>query len=421
MNLDQIWFGLLNGTTLAFLTIYLTHLGATTQQMGLLIAAPTIANLLFTLPCGSWVAKWGSFRTVFWSAVLARTFFVAYIFLPFFFKSQTEIWVIIILQFVLNIPGTILQVSFNTLIAEAVPLEWRSYIAGSRNSLFSISSIFSLLITGMVLRGLSFPFNYQIVFTLGVVGAVMSTYHISRIKLKGQEIKFPHQKTKLVPSDARAEQPKQPIHPPYSQQWWQTQIQPARSSLQTMFKGLRIDSLKGKFGRILLLVFLLHTFQLSLSAIYPIYAVNNMHLSDQALSIASGITYTVFFFSSTQLVRLARRLNNQKITALGVMILSLYPFGMPFATSVLGFWALSLFAGLGWSFVAGGLLNYLLENTPTELAAANMAWYNLVFNAAFLFGSMTAPIVADWIGLTPMLMVLGAGRILAGVLIWFWG
>ena len=47
---DIAWFGVVNGTILSFLSIFLTRTGATSQQIGILGAAPAIANLIFSKP-----------------------------------------------------------------------------------------------------------------------------------------------------------------------------------------------------------------------------------------------------------------------------------------------------------------------------------------------------------------------------------
>ncbi len=47
---DVAWYGLLAGTTVAFLGVYAAHIGATAFQIGLLTAGPALVNLIFTMP-----------------------------------------------------------------------------------------------------------------------------------------------------------------------------------------------------------------------------------------------------------------------------------------------------------------------------------------------------------------------------------
>jgi hypothetical protein len=71
LYLDIAWFGLLSGSTIAFINVFATRMGASTQQIGMLSAAPALVNLLFALPAGTWLSKrsigWRSFGPRFYS------------------------------------------------------------------------------------------------------------------------------------------------------------------------------------------------------------------------------------------------------------------------------------------------------------------------------------------------------------------
>jgi hypothetical protein len=53
---DIGWWGLLNGSTLSFMTIYAARIGADTVQIGLLTAMPAAINLMLALPVGSFLS-----------------------------------------------------------------------------------------------------------------------------------------------------------------------------------------------------------------------------------------------------------------------------------------------------------------------------------------------------------------------------
>ena len=79
---DVAWYGLLAGSTLAFLTVYITRLGATSWQIGLLNAGPALVGLLFTMPAGRWLHGRLIGRAVLASAVASRIFFLPMALLP---------------------------------------------------------------------------------------------------------------------------------------------------------------------------------------------------------------------------------------------------------------------------------------------------------------------------------------------------
>jgi Major Facilitator Superfamily. len=181
LYLDVAWWGVLSGTTISFLVIYATRLGATGEQIGLINAGPAMVNLALALPVGIWLGKNAIDRAVFWSGMLQRLFYLVFVFLPFLFFAQTQIWVIIVASLVMSIPGTGIAIGFNALFAEVVPPEWRGHVVGIRNAILSITTVISALLAGQILTWLKFPIGYQVVFVLGFIGAILSCIHIGMV------------------------------------------------------------------------------------------------------------------------------------------------------------------------------------------------------------------------------------------------
>ena len=50
---------------------------------------------------------------------------------------------IIFLILVLSVPGTAVTIGFNSMFADLVPVAWRGYVAGIRNSLLAAASTFN--------------------------------------------------------------------------------------------------------------------------------------------------------------------------------------------------------------------------------------------------------------------------------------
>ena len=92
---DMAWFGLLAGTTAAFLNVYAARLGANAFQIGLLTAGPAAVNLIFTLPAGRWLQQRPIGNSVFWSAVSARGVYFLYALLPLLLAPVAQIEVMI--------------------------------------------------------------------------------------------------------------------------------------------------------------------------------------------------------------------------------------------------------------------------------------------------------------------------------------
>lgn len=389
---DIGWFGVLNGSTIAFLSIYATRLGATGTQIGLIGATPAIINLIFALPAGAWLGKRRLDRSIFWAALIHRLFYALLIPLPFLFLPATQVWLIIVVTLVMNIPGTAIGVGFTALFAGAVPPAWRGYVAGIRNAAFAVTQIATSLICGWILISLPRDQGYAIVFAIGFVGAMMSAFHLFFVHpIEEEQIITPSDEALDVVDD------------------------------QPTVNGFSFSILKGRFGRIILLLFCFHLAQYLAIPVFPLYTVNIAKFSDQVLSLGSALFYVAVFIGSLQLNGLSKKLGNRVIMGCGVVILGLYPLLLSFTHDVLLYLVTSIVGGFAWSMCGGALYNYLLEFIPDNQRPAHMAWYNLVLNAAILLGSLGGPEIATVIGLPAALVLFGILRGLAGVAILRWG
>jgi MFS family permease len=180
---DVFYFGILAGSTLAFQSIYAARLGASGLQIGLLSAGPAIVGLIFTLPSGRWLEGRSFIKVTFQSAILQRVGYIFLVGLPWLFPSAIgQVWGLIYTTLVMSVAGTVLAISFNALFAEVLPADVRAYAVGRRNVLLAVSITAATLISGQILDFVVFPRNYQIVFLIGAFGAMMSSFHLGRIR-----------------------------------------------------------------------------------------------------------------------------------------------------------------------------------------------------------------------------------------------
>jgi MFS family permease len=409
---DIGWYGVLSGSAIAFLTVYATRLGGDAFQIGLLTAGPAVVNLVATLPSGRWLESRPIGPAVFWSAAFHRLFYLLWVVIPWLLLPRVEIWAYILVTLLMSIPGTVLAVGFNALFADAVPPEWRPHVTGIRNAVLSVTFIITSLACGLILEALPFPQGYQVVFAIGALGAVMSTVHLLFVRPL---------------SDGRQRG---------SGRWYRLGdlaspgriygvTDQGRTAIGLRFLTrsggkslLRLEILRGPFGVVLAGLFAFHVAQYLAIPLFPITWVNRLGFSDLLISQSQALFYAAVFVGSTQLSRITGRLGNQRVTAMGVLLLAGYPAVTAVMQGPAVFLAVSLLGGLGWSLAGGGIANYILERTPNDDRPAHLAWYNLALNAAILLGSLLGPLLAGWIGLTAALIVAAIARALSGVLIW---
>lgn len=395
------WFGVLSGTTIAFLTVYATRQGASNEQIGLLSAVPALVNLLFALPAGSWLSRRSIGGAVFWTSIMNRIFYLLLVPLPVLLLPKDQVWVIIATTFVMTIPGSAMVVGFNSLFGEVVPIEWRGHVVGIRNALLAIiTTIFSLL-SGVLLNQFNDFTGYQIVFAMGFLGAGMSSLHLFYLS---KLVHLPGQGQNGAVSAAPAAR---------------RLADEIRSLTNRGLQSLRLDAMRGKFARIMGLLFFWNLMQFMTIPIVTPFVVNELHVSDSLIGLGGGLFNGTMFLGSLMLSKVTLRFGNKQITGFGIMGLSLFP--LLTAMGVTGYIFANFTVGFAWAMAGGALYNYLLDNVPADDRPAHMAWYSLVSNGAILLGSLSGPVVAGVIGFVPALIIFGIGRFLSGAALLRWG
>jgi len=393
---DIAGFGILSGSVINFLNIYATRLGATSLQIGLIGAMAAMVNLFLAIPAGRWLSKQDTRRAIFRTSVYYRIGFLFIIFIPQFLGAAQQIVAIILITFLMAIPLTPLGVGFNALFAEAVPERYRAHVAGTRNVVLAVTFILTSLVSGYILKNITFPIGYQIVFGIGAAGAAISSYHLYFVK--------------PLPSESLA-LPSKPEADP-----GQTVSSPRR--LATV---LRTDILSTPFNKVLLALLAFHLTHNLTVPIYPLYNVRVLELNDNNLGISQALYYLTMLISSTQFRRMVHRFGHKKVTGFGVIGMSLYPLLLAFTSELWQFYAIALIGGFTWAWTNGAYANYMLERIPPNDRPSHLAWYTIILNFGILAGSLSGSVFADQAGLVSALIAFGILRMLAGVYILKWG
>jgi MFS family permease len=395
---------------MAFVVIFATRLGASAFEIALLTAGPAVFNLLFSLPAGRWMEGRALVPVTFWSAVWHRLGFLILVPLPWLFSDRVQVWVIVLLILLMSIPGTILAIGFNAMFAEAVPPEWRAEVVGKRNAIVAISLTVTTLISGQVLDRVDYPLNYVIVFAVGALGAALSTYYVGKVRL------IPVRASQAAGHD-RQIQPANLDVAPASQK-----APPRQRRIGLKLKQmLYLDRLPAAFSLLMLAYLLFYAFQYLGIPLFPLAQVRELELSDGVISLGSSLFYGVMFLVSLRMVDINTRLGHKRTLALGATIFAAYPLLLGLAQGPALFWVASFVGGGAWAITNAGLTNRLMEKAPENQRPAGMALHNLVLNLGILLGSLTAPLLSEWVGLQTALLVVAALRLLAGIIFWIIG
>lgn len=410
---DIFWFGVVSGSTIGFLPVYAARLGATSFQVALLTAGSAMVNLLFSLPAGHWLEGRPMIRATFRSSLWHRAGYLALIPLPWLLAAPAQVWSLVLLILLMSVPGTLLAIAFNAMFADVVSPEWRAHVVGWRLALLAISAAVTSILCGQLLDRIAFPLNYQIVFGIGALGAVLSSYHLGRIRSltaepirrrNGPPLNDPARPGLLRFGDAL----RQPLGLRFL----------ARRTARPL---LRRDLLRGSFGPFLVAYFLFYTFQYIPIPLFPLFWVQGLRLSDGAISVGNGLVYGMMLLISLSLRHFSARYGHRRVLVFGALLFSLYPLLNGLARDAFLIWVASLIGGGVWALTSGGLVNRLMERVPEDDRPAHMALHNLVLNLGILAGSALGPLLGHWLGLREALLLSAALRFLAGLLLGVWG
>jgi MFS family permease len=397
LYLDIGWFGILSGSSVNFLSIYATRLGATGLQIGLLSSTAAVVSLALAIPAGRWLETQNINSAVFRASIWYRLGYLLWVPLPWLFSEQAQVWALIVIALLMAIPLTPLSVGFNALFAGSVPAQLRAHVAGVRNIAFAITFMLSSLGSGYLLEHFPFPIGYQILFGIGFIGAAMSSLHLYFIK----------------PLDAVPNAlPPRPQPAP---------VKLALSPRQQLQTAIRFDIWKTPFRNTLLVFLFFHLAQYMAAPLFPLYQVRQLHLSDDQIGIGTALFYLTVLLGSTRLNEIVRNLGHRTVTGISVAGLVMYPLLMALSRNATDFYWTNILGGLNYALLIGSYANYLLEEIPIQDRPAYLAWYNVILNASILIGSLSGPLLSREIGLAMALIVAGLLRFLAGLAILKWG
>ncbi|MBI5566654.1 MAG: MFS transporter [Chloroflexi bacterium] len=389
---DIFGYGILAGSTLAFINVYVARLGASNIEMGLLSAGPALISLLIAMPIGRWLERRPLIRTTYLSSIGFRLGYVVMVLLPWFLPPPAQIGSYVLLVLLMSIPGTALAIGFNATLAATVPPDWRAHVIGRRNALMSLSMTATSLLSGQLLDHIVFPLNYQLVFGIGVAGAAMSTIFLGRIKPIGPIGSIGSQ----IPASARL------------------------GNGNGRGRALRLDLLRGPFG-LMMIAYLF--FYLGQAVPVPLFAkmqVDQLKLSDGVISVGTAAFNGCMLIGSLYLARLTRRFGHRGVFAIAALLYGAYPLLLGLAENNVLFFAASILGGAITGVMGGAQVNRLMERIPNDDLPAHMALNNMAGNIALLTGSMLGPLLADALGLREAILISAALRVLAGIALVRW-
>lgn len=410
---DVIWYGVLHGTAIAFLNVYAARLGATPFQIAFITSAPAVVNLLLSLPIARWLEQRQLHGTVYRSALYHRLPYFLMATLPLWLAASAQPLALTIITLIMAVPGTALVIGFNAQYAQVVAPEWRLIISGRRVAMVAASITVSALFAGQLLDHIPFPLNYQIVFVLGGIGGLVTTYHVASLRVPQPAALHPEQKTGAgLLEGGTAVGMLRALNPMRSGTGLRFLL---RSSGRPL---LRWDLLRSSYGRLMLAYLVFYIAQLMPVALFPILFVNDLLFTDGTISIATTLFHGAMVLSSLQIGRLTHRFGFRTVLLASALIYGAHPLLGALAIGARTIWLGALIGGIGWGLGGSALHTHLMDSAAEADRPAYMALHNLVLNLGILIGVLLGPLLAQVASVRVGLAASGLLMFASGAMLW---
>jgi len=387
VQIDAIGVGLASAAA-PFLPVFLTHLNATSFQVGLLSSMPAITGLLLSIPLGRFLQRQPNI--VRWFSIARLTVIACYAltgFASFFLPDQAVVVAILAIWALATIPQTIVAITFSVVMNAVAGPSGRFELMTRRWSVLGITTTICVLGIGQLLDRVVFPLNYQIMFIVLSLGGLISYYFSSHITI------------------------------PFSVPPGLTYGKRALKSQVIEYKNLIVSEKPYLSFIIKRFIFLTGT---ALAApLIPLYLVRVVHATDGWISIINTVQTAVLVLGYFVWTRQSRRHGPSNVliwTSLGV---ALYPLAMSLTQST---WQISAFAAMAGIFQAGLDLVFfdeLMRTVPVEYSAIFVSFAQSIQYLSSVFAPVIGTTIGDSYGLGVGLMISAAFRFI-GFILFLW-
>ena len=382
VQIDAIGIGLASAAS-PFLPVFLTRLGATNLQVGLLTSMPGITGLVLAVLIGRFLQN--RRKIVPWfsaSRLLVISAYAATGLAGFVVPQEYMVGTILSIWALATIPQIALNVCFSVVMNAVAGPNLRYDLMSRRWSILGLTTAISVALVGQILDQIGFPFNYQLVFMGLSVGGLISYYFSSRIDLLETE-------------------------PPA--------ISHSRSLKQRGKDYFSLIMGRKDFVRFSLKRFIFQTGTLLATPLFPLYFVRDVQANDAWIGFINTAQTAVLLIGYFLWTRQSRLRGSRFVLLAATLGMSLYPalVAMTHRVELIAF-----YAGLAGIFQAGIDLVFfdeLLKTVPVEYSATFVSLAQSTFYAASVIAPIIGTTLATQIGLSAALLI-SAGVRLAGFL-----
>lgn len=385
---------------LAFNGPFVLKLGASNALIGAMASLPALMVILFTLPAARFMENVQNRKPYLTGSLgLSRMIYLLIAFIPWLLPPEASATAIVALIVIQAIPLALFNTAFWILIADVCPPDRRSSLFTTRTTLLSATVGISAFASGIFLDMVAFPLNYQILNLVGFFLVQYSTYLVNCISQPSMHSAAPRDNA-AAENDAPAE------------------------SRRSIKKRLSVSVLKEfvkthrPFVRFNIDTFICWFGAWGAGPLYTIYLVRMLNVSNSWLGTNSTLAQIAVVISAPLWNRLIKRRGNLWTVLRTVILTGLYPLLIvlipwPLPILLIGFANTLNDTGIG--IAHSGVF---LDVIPPERRSSFIATHTTLMNVGAMMAPLIAAPLSDVIGVPTVLIMMGAMRLIGGVLFW---
>jgi Na+/melibiose symporter-like transporter len=403
LYVDMVWAAIFMAV-MAFNATYALRLGASNTMIGWLSSLPALFAMIVLMPAarlleaqsdrGPWLR---------WSLLIGRGLFLLIAFVPWIVPEHAaEIMIAILIARAL--PMNVFSAGFNPMLADIVPARDRARVFANRNVIHSATLALCTFLLGVWLDAAysipwaGFPVNFQVMYLVGGVAALLSTYYVSRIRIP--ETGVIHRKPGVVKGKS-AGSVMANVKGTLTQVW-------AKAGERQSFVRIVINTLVFNLGAWLVM------------PLYIIFFVKQLEASDSWIGLNSTLAQIGGIAGHLLWRRVIQRYGNGQTLRLAVPMAASYAFLVALFPDL----TLILIWGVLINLVNPGVnlshFNLLIEQCPPERRASYMALFSSVMNAGAFVAPMLGVALAEVVDIRWVLLVGGAIRLGGALMFHLW-
>lgn len=330
-------------------------LGATNYQVGLISSLPPLVALIMTIPAAIMLNRLElQKKTVAMSVLWARAMFLL-ILGVIYLTSSYQAWTFLIIIALMNVPGTISNIGWQTLISGMIKDERRGTFFSDRNRLLTVVGMITTLIIGIIMKNqTNNAAAYQWLFFSAFVFGILEGYFLMK-----------HQET----------------------------VQ-SKTNIQNKNSFMNWSIFKDNGYRWFLIAALCFNFSWQMAwGIFNIYNVKYAHATILWISIFSVGNQLVQIFTFPLWKKWAEHKSNTLMLVWAALGMALLPFLTVLSRNLLYLTFTQMLSGFFVSGIVLLLFNLLLEQSPKETRTYCITTYNVLLS----FIAFIAPQIGIWL------------------------